>query len=54
MPNLDYAQWAVAGLYGLVLIAAGISDFRVRKIPNWTVIAIIVLGQATAQPSDPS
>src|SRR3954469_5930688 len=43
MPNLDYAQWAVAGLYGLVLIAAGISDFRVRKIPNWTVIALIVL-----------
>lgn len=43
MPNLDYAQWAVAGLYGLVLIAAGISDFRVRKIPNWTVIAIAVL-----------
>jgi prepilin peptidase CpaA len=43
MPNPDYAQWAVAGLYGLALIAAGISDIRTRKIPNWTVIAIIAL-----------
>jgi len=48
MPNLDPAQWAVAGLYALVLIAAGVSDFRVRKIPNWTVIALIVLYAAWA------
>jgi len=43
MPNLDYAQWAVAGLYGLALIWAGVSDIRARKIPNWAVIAIVLL-----------
>jgi prepilin peptidase CpaA len=44
MPNPDNAaQWAVAGLFGLALIAAGISDIRVRKIPNWAVIALAVL-----------
>ena len=43
MSDPDYALWAVAGLYAAALIAAGVSDIRVRKIPNWTVIALLVL-----------
>lgn len=43
MANADYALWAVAGLYAAVLIAAGVSDIRARKIPNWAVIALLLL-----------
>lgn len=43
MEPLEIARWVVAGVYALVLIYAGISDIRVRKIPNWTVIAVLVL-----------
>ena len=43
MSNADYAPWAVAGLYAAALIAAGVTDVRARKIPNWTVIALLAL-----------
>ena len=43
LPSLDPAQWAIVAIYGALLIAAGVSDFRHRKIPNWSVIALIVL-----------
>lgn len=43
MPNADYALWAVSGLYAAVLIYAGVSDFRVRRIPNWCVLALLAL-----------
>jgi prepilin peptidase CpaA len=34
---------AVAAALGGLLLTAAVTDFRVRRIPNWTVIAIIVL-----------
>lgn len=43
MDGLEYARWGIAGLYALVLIFAAVTDIRVRRIPNWTVIALIVL-----------
>lgn len=43
MQPLEIARWVVAGVYALVLVYAGFSDIRLRKIPNWTVIAILVL-----------
>jgi prepilin peptidase CpaA len=43
MANADYALWAVAGLYAAVLVAAGVTDIRARKIPNWAVIALLLL-----------
>ena len=43
LPSLDLAQWAIVAVYAVLLIAAGLSDFRVRKIPNWSVIALIAL-----------
>jgi prepilin peptidase CpaA len=43
MSDPDYALWAVAALYAAALIAAGVTDIRARKIPNWTVIALLAL-----------
>jgi prepilin peptidase CpaA len=43
MPFPELARWGVAGLYAIVLIAAAVSDVRRRRIPNWTVIALLVL-----------
>jgi prepilin peptidase CpaA len=43
MPFLELARWGVAGLYAAVLVAAGISDIRHRKIPNWAIVALLVL-----------
>ncbi len=43
MPLTEIARWAVAGLFTATLAWAAISDIRVRKIPNWTVLCILAL-----------
>jgi prepilin peptidase CpaA len=43
MPFPEVARWGVAGLYAAVLIAAGVSDIRTRRIPNWTIVALLGL-----------
>jgi prepilin peptidase CpaA len=42
MPLLEAARWAVAGLFAGSLLVAAYSDIRYRKIPNWTVVALLV------------
>ena len=42
-PTIEVARWGVAGLYALLLIFAGVSDVRHRRIPNWTVLGVLVL-----------
>jgi len=44
MPEaIDIARWIVVGLFLLILIIASVTDVRHRRIPNWTVLALIVL-----------
>ncbi len=44
MPSLiEVARWATVLLVCLVLMIAGASDVRTRKIPNWTVLAAAAL-----------
>jgi prepilin peptidase CpaA len=43
MPFPEIAKWAVAALFTAMLAWAAISDVRTRRIPNWTVLAIIAL-----------
>lgn len=43
MPLPEIARWAVAALMTAVLAVAAVRDVRDRKIPNWTVLAILVL-----------
>ena len=40
---IEVARWAIAALFVLVLVLASVSDVRRRQIPNWTVVALIVL-----------
>ncbi len=43
MPLIDIGRWAVAIALSGVLAWAAISDIRRRKIPNWTVLAVLGL-----------
>jgi prepilin peptidase CpaA len=43
MPFPELARWGVAGLYAVVLTVAAVSDIRSRRIPNWTVVALLAL-----------
>ncbi|HEY7901183.1 MAG TPA: prepilin peptidase [Caulobacteraceae bacterium] len=43
MTTTEIVRWAVAGLLTAVLIWAAATDVRVRKIPNWTVLAVLGL-----------
>jgi prepilin peptidase CpaA len=43
MPLPEIGRWVVAGLLTVVLAWAAISDARTRKIPNWTVLAVLGL-----------
>lgn len=44
MPALiDMARWGLLLLIGLVLTIAATSDVRTRRIPNWTVLAMVGL-----------
>ena len=42
-PLTEIAHWVTILLVCLVLAAAGTSDVRSRKIPNWTVLATALL-----------
>jgi prepilin peptidase CpaA len=42
-PLIEIARWATILLVCLVLAAAGASDVRSRRIPNWTVSATALL-----------
>jgi prepilin peptidase CpaA len=42
-PPLEFARWAILLLFGLVLALAGASDVKDRRIPNWTILAVIAL-----------
>lgn len=41
--TIEFARWTTVLLICLVLVIAGASDVRDRRIPNWTVLAIIAL-----------
>jgi prepilin peptidase CpaA len=43
MNLIDICRWAVGALLTGVFAWAAISDIRDRKIPNWTVLAVIAL-----------
>ncbi len=42
-PPLEFARWAVLLLFCLVLAIAGANDVKARRIPNWTILAVIAL-----------
>ncbi|MGH7023759.1 MAG: A24 family peptidase [Caulobacteraceae bacterium] len=39
----ELVRWGVAGLLTLVLAFAAVTDIRLRRIPNWTVLATLAL-----------
>jgi prepilin peptidase CpaA len=43
MPPADIARAVVAVVFTAILGLAALSDIRTRKIPNWTVLAILAL-----------
>ena len=43
MPLPELGRWLLAGLFTAVVGWAAVSDARSRKIPNWTVLAIVGL-----------
>ena len=44
MPEaIDVARWIVAALFLVILTIASVTDVKHRRIPNWTVLALIVL-----------
>ena len=43
MSSAEITRWVVAALLTGVLAWAAVSDVRRRKIPNWTVLAVIAL-----------
>jgi prepilin peptidase CpaA len=44
MPTaVEAGRWLVVVVLSIVLTIAGISDIRVRRIPNWTILAIAAL-----------
>jgi prepilin peptidase CpaA len=43
MPPTEIARWTVASLFTGILAWAAVSDIRVRKIPNWTILALLGL-----------
>ncbi len=51
--HIEVARWAIVALYSLVLVIASLSDINTRRIPNWTILATIVLysGWAIVGPS---
>jgi prepilin peptidase CpaA len=40
---IEIARWTVAAAFALILILASATDIKYRRIPNWTVVAIVVL-----------
>jgi prepilin peptidase CpaA len=44
MPALiEIARWTVAAAFALILILASATDVKYRRIPNWTVVAILYI-----------
>lgn len=43
MPITEVVRLAVAAVAGCVVAWAAVSDIRTRRIPNWTVLALIAL-----------
>ena len=43
MPLAEAGRWAVVAAFTGLLIFASVSDYRWRRIPNWTVVAIAAL-----------
>jgi len=43
MTLIEVGRWAVGLLLSAVLVWASISDIRHRRIPNWTVLAVLGL-----------
>jgi len=44
MPLLpEVARWAITALLTAALAVAAVNDVKARKIPNWTVLAVLVL-----------
>ena len=39
----DALRFVIIGLYSITLTIAAVSDIKARRIPNWTVVAVIVL-----------
>lgn len=48
MPPSSFVQLAAAALVSVVLAIAAVSDIRDRRIPNWTVLAVMGLFAAWA------
>lgn len=40
---LEFARWTILALFSAMLVIAGASDVKNRRIPNWTILAIIAL-----------
>jgi len=40
--SVELLRWVPAVLFTLALLIAAVSDIRHRRIPNWTVVALIV------------
>jgi prepilin peptidase CpaA len=40
---IEIARWIVAAAFVLILIWASATDIKYRRIPNWTVVAIVIL-----------
>jgi hypothetical protein len=38
---IEIARWTVAAAFALILILASATDIKYRRIPNWTVVAIV-------------
>lgn len=43
MPLPEIARWAITALLTVALGCAALNDIRARKIPNWTVLAVLAL-----------
>ena len=43
MQPIEIARWAVGAAYAVVLASAAYTDVKGRRIPNWTVLAVMGL-----------
>ena len=43
MPLSEIARLAIGAAYSLILVVAAVSDIQKRRIPNWTVVALVGL-----------
>lgn len=43
MPAIEFLRWLIVLSFCAVLTVAGICDIRERRIPNWAVLAVVIL-----------